>query len=221
MLLYNGLDLEIGYLPLIIKSSRNSRIQPGQKGNLDCSRYVNAIEKPLSEIDRSMGDVHPYGNPHYHLSPENVLKVAEGVTEALSEIDGRNAGFYRGNLASFKERLIERQKQWNGALKGKRFIAFHRYFEYLAKDLGFRIEGYVESKPGIPPSSGHIAGLIENISKTKPDGILTTAFYGKKEVEFLSGKTGVKGIVVPHEVGSQDDIKDWFTLMDRVIKSLK
>ena len=132
-----------------------------------------------------------------------------------------NADFYGKNLVSFKERLKEKQAQWAGKLKGKRFIAFHKYFEYLAKEFGFQIIGYIESKPGIPPSSSHIAKLTETIRTTKADAIHSTAYYGKKEVEFLSQKTGIKGLVVPHEVGCQDGIKDWFTLMDSVVDSLK
>ena len=110
IIMYNGLDLEVGYLPLIVASSRNQRIQPGQKGNLDCSRYVNAIERPNADIDRGMGDVHSMGNPHYHLSPENILRVAEGITDVLSDSDAPNAQFYKANLKTFKERLMEKQK---------------------------------------------------------------------------------------------------------------
>jgi zinc/manganese transport system substrate-binding protein len=221
ILMYNGLDLEVGYLPLILKSSRNPKIQPGQIGNFDCSLYVDAIEKPRTDIDRSMGDVHPFGNPHYHLSPQNILKVTEVVAETLSYIDPPNAEFYRANLASYKDRLREKESVWGKNLKGKKFIAFHKYFEYLAKDYGFQITDYIEPKPGIPPSSGHIGSLIEIIRKTQPDGLLSTAYYGKKEVEYLSQKTGVKGIVVPHDVGSREEIRDWFILMDKVMESLK
>lgn len=220
ILMYNGLDLEVGYLPVIIESSKNTRIQPGQKGNLDCGQFVNAIERPTT-FDRSQGDVHPLGNPHYHLSPSNMARVAEGISDALSASDSSNAALYRSNLSSFKKKLEIKRKEWEGKLNGKRFIAFHRYFEYLAHDSGFRITGYIEPKPGIPPSSGHMASLVNTISKDKPDAILSTSYNGKKEVEFISSKTGVKGIVVPHEIGCQDGINDWFTLMDRVIESLK
>lgn len=221
LLIYNGLDLEVGYLPLIVNSSRNVRIQPGQPGNLDLSRQIHAIEKATGDIDRSMGDVHPMGNPHYHLSPANIMKAAEGVAAALSAIEPSNAVYYSDNLQSFDLRLKERQRQWSGLLKGKRFIAFHKYFEYLAKEFGFEIVGYIEPKPGIPPSSGHIGRLIETINRTKPDAIISTAYYGKKEVDFLASKTGVKGVVVPHDVGCLKGIDDWFVLMDRVVEALK
>lgn len=220
IIMYNGLDLEAGYLPVIIESSKNTRIQPGEKGNLNCGQFVNAIERP-STVDRSQGDVHPLGNPHYHLSPSNMAHVAEGIADALVDMDNNNAAFYRANLASFNKRLEEKRKEWNGKLRGKRFLTFHKYFEYLANDLGFRITGYIEPKPGIPPSSGHMARLIETISKDRPEAILSTSYYGKQEVEFLSSKTGVKGIVVPHEIGCQDGINDWFVLMDRVVESLR
>ncbi|MBI5234788.1 MAG: zinc ABC transporter substrate-binding protein [Deltaproteobacteria bacterium] len=221
IIMFNGLDLEVGYLPLIINSSRNHRIQPGEKGNLNCSKYINAIERPRADIDRSMGDVHPLGNPHYHLSPSNMARVAEGITDTLTELDSGNAAFYRANLASFNKKLEAKRMEWEGQLRDKRFVAFHKYFEYLADDFGFRITGYIEPKPGISPSSGQIARLTASLAKERPDAMLTTSYYGKKEVAFISAKTGIRGIVVPHEVGSRSDINDWFSLMDSVIESLK
>lgn len=113
ILMYNGLDLEIGYLPLLIESSRNPRIQPGKPGNFDCSRYVTAIEKP-SSVDRSMGDVHPLGNPHYLFSPGNVLRVTEGIAEGLSSVDPDNAVFYKANLVAFKEKFRRKEAGWRG-----------------------------------------------------------------------------------------------------------
>jgi zinc/manganese transport system substrate-binding protein len=221
ILIYNGLDLEIGYLPLIIESSRNPKIQPGQRGNLDCSQFINVIEKHET-VDRSMGDVHPLGNPHYHLSAQNIWRVARGMTQALASIDPEQASFYRANLASFEAKLTEKQKEWAKiSLKGKRFVAYHRFFEYLALEFNFQIVGYVEEKPGIPPSAGYIEKLLESINKTKPDGIMTTVYYGKEEVDALAQKTGIKSIIVPHDVGSAPGVTDWFSLMDTVLKSLR
>jgi zinc/manganese transport system substrate-binding protein len=221
ILMYNGLDLEIGYLPLLIESSRNPKIQPGQPGNFDCSRFVNVIEKQPT-ADRSMGDVHPLGNPHYHFSPSNVLRVARGMAGELSTIDPGNAAFYSANLASFEERSRNKQTQWaKKSLKGKIFIAYHKYFEYMATEFGFRLVGYVEPKPGIPPSAGHIEKLIEIMKKTKLDGILVTPSYGKEEAEALSKKTGVKVIIVPQDVGSVRGTNDWFSFMDAVLSSLQ
>lgn len=219
ILMFNGLDLEIGYLPRIIESSNNPKIQPGKIGNFDCSQFVTAIEKPTS-VDRSMGDVHPLGNPHYLFSPNNILKVAEGVTGVLSELDAANAAFFKSNLQSFRDRLLEKQKEWGGKpLKGKKFIAYHRLFEYLAQDFGFQLIAYVEPKPGIPPSAGYLADLIEIIKRSKPEAILATEANGKKESQALGEKTGTKVIVLPNDVGNPG-AQDWFSLMDTIINSL-
>jgi zinc/manganese transport system substrate-binding protein len=221
IIMYNGLELEIGYLPRIIESSNNPNIQPGKTGNLDCSQFITPIEKPAS-VDRSMGDVHPLGNPHYHFSPKNILKVAEVMANVFSDIDAGNADFYRGNLQIFKDRLMEKQKQWSSKpLKGGKYVSYHKLLEYLAQEYGFQIQGYIEPKPGIPPSAGHLSEMIENIKKTKPDAILATVVAGKKEAEALSLKTGVRSVVLPQDVGATEASKDWFSLMDEVLKGLE
>jgi len=220
ILMYNGLDLEIGYLPVLIESSRNPNIQPGKPGNFDGSHFVTVLEKPVS-VDRSMGDVHPLGNPHYHYSPARILSVAEGVANALSTIDLSHADSYKANLATFREKVRAKQKEWSALpTKGRRFVAYHRLFEYLAADFGFTITSYVEPKPGIPPSAGYIERLIETIRGSRPDGILTTPIHGRKEVDFLAEKTGVRGIIIPHDVGATPGAKDWFSFMDQTLSEL-
>jgi zinc/manganese transport system substrate-binding protein len=221
VVMYNGLDLEVGYLPLIVTQSRNSKIQPGQRGNLDCSRYIDPIERPHGEIDRSMGDVHPFGNPHYHFSPRRVLAVAEGMAGVLSDLDPSHAAAYKSNQSVFREKVQARQKAWGAlTIRGKRFVAYHKIFEYLADDFGFTITGYVEPKPGIPPSAGYIERLIEKTRESRPNGILTTSIYGRKEVDFLAQKTGVRGVVLPHDVGATPGAKDWFSFMDEALSAL-
>ena len=221
LLLFNGLELEIGYLPVLVESSRNPKIQPRTPGYFDCSQFVEVIEKPEA-VNRSMGDVHPLGNPHYHLSPKNILRVAGGITEILASADPGNAAFYRANLAAWQDRFREKQKQWaESPLKEKKFLPYHKFFEYLAHEFGFEILGYVEQKPGIPPSAGWIEKIIELAKRMKPDAILTTSYYGTREVTFLSQKSGVKYIVVPHDVGATPACKDWFSLMDQVLAALK
>jgi zinc/manganese transport system substrate-binding protein len=219
IIMYNGLDLEIGYLPRIIESSSNPKIQPGTAGNFDCSQFVSVIEKPVA-VDRSLGDVHPLGNPHYLFSPKNILNVAEGISRVLSDLDPGDAAFFRSNLQSFRDHLSEKQKQWNTKpLKGKKFIAYHKYFEYLAREFGFQLVGYVEPKPGIPPSAGYLADLIELMKRSKPDAIIVTEGYGKKESEALGQKTETRVIVLPHDVGNAG-AQNWFSLMDTIINSL-
>jgi zinc/manganese transport system substrate-binding protein len=221
IIMYNGLDLEIGYLPLLIESSRNPKIQPGQKGNFDCSRYVTVLEKPIS-VDRSMGDVHPLGNPHYHLSPSSIGKIVEGVAHALSEVDPPNGEFYRANGIAFQKLLQEKRKDWDlVAPRGKKLIAYHKFFEYLAHDFGFEIISYIEEKPGIPPSASHVEKLMELIRQARPTAIITTGYYERKAPDYISQKTGVKVVVIPNDVGATPQAKDWFSLMDQVLEILQ
>jgi len=221
VIMYNGLDLEIGYLPILIESSRNPKVQPGKTGNFNCSRFVSAIEKPLA-ADRSLGDVHPLGNPHYHLSPRNIRNVAEGIAGVLTQADPDNGVYYKSNAAAFTSRLDKKQKEWmQRPLRGKKFISYHKFFEYLANEYGFELVGYIEAKPGIPPSASHMETLIGLAARTKLDGILTTSYFSGKAPAFLSDKTGVKVIVVPHEVGSTPAATDWFSLMDQVFAVIR
>jgi zinc/manganese transport system substrate-binding protein len=221
ILMYNGLDLEIGYLPLIIETSKNYKLMPGKPGNFDCSQFVTVIKK-YGSVDRSMGDVHPLGDPHYHFSPSAVLHVAEGMARFFAEEDRTNAAFYEANYKSFAERLKEKQKQWQTAtLKGKKFVANHEYFEYLAREFGFQFVGYMEPKPGIPPTAAHIEGLMELMKRTNSSGILITPAYNLKDAESLSTKTGVKVIVLPHDVGSMEGVGDLISFWDKVVVLLK
>jgi zinc/manganese transport system substrate-binding protein len=221
LLIYNGLDLEIGYLPVLIESSRNQKIQPGMPGNVDSSRYVQVIERPVT-VDRSMGDVHPFGNPHYHFSPKNIERVATGITDVLSQMDVGNADFFRKNMATLSSKMREKELSWKtGRFQSKKVVAYHKLFEYLAAEFGFAISGYIEPKPGIPPSAGYIGRLIEKMKKERIYTVITTALYPRKEVDFIAGKTGAKVIVLPHDVGSMPAILDWFTLMDAVLSKLE
>jgi len=221
ILMINGLELEADFLRALVESSRNPKVQPGSAGYFDCSQFVEAIDRPAM-VDRSMGEVYPLGNPHYHFSPKNVLRVAAGITGILSRVDWANGDSYQKNFASFQERFNERQKQWSGKpLKGKIFLSYDKFFEYLAEEFGFEILGYIEPKPGIPPSAGHMEKLIAMMKQTKPDALLTTAFEGEEEVNFLSQKTGVRSIILPHDVGATVEAKDWFSFMDQVLDTLK
>ena len=221
IIMYNGLDLEIGYLPLIMESSKNPRIMPGKPGNFDCSKFVSVIEKQ-AHVERSMGDVHPLGNPHYHYSAANIFRVADGMANDLAELDRSNADFYRTNFKGFAARFHEKQKQWKTLnLKGKKYVAYHKLFAYLASDYGFQVTGYMEPKPGIPPSAAHIEKLIEEMKRNRPDGILVTSSHGLKEAEFLGARTGVKVIVLPQDVGAMPGSDDWFAFMDKVMATLR
>jgi zinc/manganese transport system substrate-binding protein len=221
ILMYNGADMEIGYLPLVLQSARNPKIIPGKPGNCDCSGFVRIIDKQTA-VDRSMGDVHPLGNPHYHFSTVNILRVAEGMANAMANLDRANADAYHANFRSFGARFNEHQKKWKTInLKEKKYIAYHKLFGYLEHEYGFRIVDYIEPKPGIPPSAAHIEHLIEDMKRSKPDGILVTPAHGLKEAESLAARTGVKVIILPQDVGSMKGTDDWFAFMDSVIAAMR
>ncbi len=221
ILMYNGVDLEIGYLPLIVQSARNPRIIPGKPGNCDCSGSVRIIDRQ-AVVDRSMGDVHPLGNPHYQFSMSNILRVAKGMASTMASLDSANAGAYRANFNSFSARLDEHRKKWlTVGLKGKRFIAYHKMFGYLERECGFRIIDYVEAKPGIPPSAAHIEALIEEIRREKPDGIIVTPAHGLDEAKSLAEKTGIKLIVIPQDVGSMKGADNWLAFMDTIMTAMR
>jgi len=221
IIMYNGLDLEIGYLPLIMESSKNTRIMPEKPGNFDCSKFVTVIEKQ-GHVERSMGDVHPLGNPHYHYSAANIIRVAEGMANALASLDRANADLYKANYKAFAARFSEKQKQWKALnLKGRKYITYHKLFGYLANDYGFQIVDCMEPKPGIPPSAAHIEKLIEEMKSTRPNGILVTSSHGLKEAESLGAKTGVKVISLPQDVGALLGTDDWFAFMDKVLAAFR
>jgi len=221
IIMYNGVDMEAGYLPLVMETSKNPKIMPGRPGNFDCSKFVSVIEKQAI-VDRGMGDVHPLGNPHYHFSIANILRVAEGMANAMANLDRTNGDAYNANFKSFAARFNEHQKRWKSInLKGKRYIAYHKLFGYLEREYGFRIIGYIEQKPGIPPSAAHIEQLIEMMKQSRPDGILVTPAHGLDEAESLATKTGVKVIVLPQDVGSMKGTDDWFAFMNAVVAAMK
>jgi len=221
IIMYNGLDLEIGYLQLIMESSKNFKIMPGRPGNFDCSKFVSPIEKQAN-AERSMGDVHPLGNPHYHFSAGNIIRVAEGMSNALAALDRPNADFYKNNYKAFAARFNEKQRQWKSpSLKGRKYIAYHKLFGYLSRDYGFQIIDYMEPKPGIPPSAAHIEKLMDEIRDNKPSGILATSSHGLKVAQSLGERTGVKVIVLPQDVGAMPGTDDWFSFMDKVLATLR
>jgi zinc/manganese transport system substrate-binding protein len=151
-----------------------------------------------------------------------VLRVAEGMSRVLGDADRANADIYLANYKAFAERVKAKEKEWHAVpLTGKKYVAYHKYFSYLADEFGIQFIGYMEPKPGIPPSAAHIEELIEVMKREKPDAILVTPAYGKAEADSLSSKTGVKVIVLPHDVGSLPGTDDLISFWDKVIASLK
>ena len=224
LLIAVGRELEIGWLPPLITQARNSKVQPGGAGYLDASQNAHILEIPTGQITRAMGDVHPAGNPHYWLEPGNGRRIAQSIQKRLSELDPADAAYFASRYADFDKRLAEAEKRWDGMTapyKGTKIVTYHRSWPNFAERFGLNVIGYVEPKPGIPPSAGYLEKLVETMKATRPDGILTTPIHGRKEVEFLARKTGIRVIVIPHDVGATAGANAWISFMDQVLTSVR
>jgi ABC-type metal ion transport system, periplasmic component/surface adhesin len=219
-----GLELEIGYEELIINGSRNLKIRIGQPGYLDVSEGVGLLELPTTtKIDRSMGDVHPMGNPHYWLDPENVKIVAYNIANRLSELSPEHTQYFQGNLAAFDKKIDEKMAEWNKKMepfKGKKIAIYHRSWPYFVNRFGLTVACELEPKPGIPPSPTHLKEVIDIMKRDKVNVILMEVFYDEKPAQFVAGQTGAKVIVVPNSVGGTKEANDYFGLIDTIVNKL-
>jgi ABC-type Zn uptake system ZnuABC Zn-binding protein ZnuA len=225
-----GLDLEIGWMPLLVQGARNPKIQMGGSGYLDVSQVINVLDRARGNVDRSQGDVHPMGNPHYWLDPENGRKIARLFKQRFSDLDPRNEDFYEKNEKAFEARLNNAERAWQAQLaviKNKPVVAYHTSWKYLAEYTGMNIVGFMEPKPGVPPSPSHLAGLILQMKRTGAKAILMEPFYNRKDADFVASKTGAKVVILPPSVGGLKNkkIDDYIELMkfdiDLVANSLK
>jgi len=222
LLICSGSDLEVGWLPLVLTQSGNSRIQPGSPGYLEASQFVVKLEVPRV-IDRSMGDIHPGGNPHIQTDPRNIAKVAAVLTDRLAQLDARNAATYRSRAADFDKRWQEAIRRWEqqaAKLKGIPIVEHHKDFSYLIRWLGMREIGTLEPKPGIPPTTAHLAELVELMKRDPAKLIVYSSYNDPKASQFLSERTGVPAVMIPFTVGGSDKAKDLFTYFDDVIARL-
>src|SRR6185369_10099880 len=217
-----GSDLEVGWLPLLFSQAGNARIQPGSPGYFEASRFVGRLEIP-TVVDRSMGDVHPGGNPHIHLDPRNITKVAEALAGRLALVDPSNAGAYRTRLAAFLPRwqaAIGRWEQEGARLKGVPLVVYHKDLSYFIAWMGMREAGSLEPKPGLPPTPTHLADLVERMKRDPAKVVVYSAYSSPKAAEFLSQRTGIPAVMVPFTVGGSEKAKDLFGLFDDMIDRL-
>jgi zinc/manganese transport system substrate-binding protein len=195
LLLLVGLDLEVGWLPTLITGSRNAKIALGGSGYLDCSTLVQAQDVPTQKVDRSMGDIHPGGNPHYLYDPRNGAKVAAGVATRLSAVDPANAASYAKNAAAFAAKIEAALPGWQTALaglRGKPVLTYHKSFTYLASWLGFTVPLSVEAKPGVPPSPQHVVMVLGSVKQAGITLILQESYYPATTAELVASKTGAR-----------------------------
>jgi zinc/manganese transport system substrate-binding protein len=223
LLVHVGLELEIGWLPPLVLGARNDKIQLGQPGNLDASQQIPVLDVPTTRVDRSMGDIHPQGNPHYWITPDNALIVAREVADRLTAIDGAGAATYQANLKKFQDELARRRGEWEkraAPLRGMKVVTYHKSWSYVSKWLGLEEVGYVEPKPGIPAPPSHIAALIGLMQRDGVRDIVMESFYPRNTVQLVAEKAGARMLVMPSDVGATPQITDYFALVDAVITKL-
>lgn len=209
-----GAELEIGWLPLVQAQSGNPKIQAGRPGYFEAANYVALIEKP-QRIDRSIGDVHAAGNPHIHLDPHNVAKVAAALSERMTALDSAQSAHYRERARLFLDRWNAATIEWEkqaAPLKGVPLIVYHRNLSYLIRWLGMREVGSLEPRPGLPPTTAHLTELLGSLKRDPAKAIVRVAYNDARAAEWLSDRAGIPSIFVPYTVGGSDAAKDLFTL---------
>jgi zinc/manganese transport system substrate-binding protein len=223
LLLHVGLELEIGWLPPLVLGSRNPKIQTGEPGNLDCSQAIPVLDVPTVKIDRSMGDIHPQGNPHYWLPPVNARALAKEIAQRLEQIDPSGRAEYEKNLAAFNAKVDAKEKEWAplvAKMNGVKVATYHKSWSYTSKWLGMTEIGYVEPKPGIPPDPEHLVRLIGVMKQEHATLLLMEDFYNRGTATLVAQKAGATLLDLPTDVGAQPGIKDWFSLVDVLLKKL-
>ena len=217
-----GADLEIGWLPLVLRDSGNAAIQPGRPGYFEAAVQVNRLDIP-SVVDRAHGDVHAAGNPHIHLDPRNVLKVGEKLVARMVELDAANAAAYQAGHAAFASKwqaAIVRWEKEAAPLKGLPVLVHHQSFAYLSHWLGLKELGSLEPKPGIEPSSGQLSALLAQQQRQPARLVLRTAYQQEGPSQWIAGKTGMPAVLLPYTVGGTPEAKDLFGLFDDTIQRL-
>jgi zinc/manganese transport system substrate-binding protein len=223
LLVCTGADLEIGWLPLLLRRAGNPAIQPDQPGYFLAADFVRKLEVPKL-VDRSQGDIHPQGNPHVHMNPNNISRIARKLSERLAIVDPANTSNYESRLQDFEHRWEEAIYAWElrgEQLRGLRLASHHRSFSYLADWLDLDIVATLESKPGIPPSAAHLAGLLERLSPNPPAAVIRTPYSNEKPSIWLSERLKVPAVLLPYTVHDSDGPTDLFELIDSTLTILE
>jgi ABC-type Zn uptake system ZnuABC Zn-binding protein ZnuA len=213
---YVGLDLEIGWMQLLLDGARNSKVRAGAPGHVDVSRAIPVLDVPTGNVDRSQGDVHPRGNPHYWLDPQNGRRIAELFRDRFSQLDPAGATTYAANTRAFAARLDSAAEAWadeRAAINGKPVVAWHTSWRYFAQYSGMSIVGFMEPKPGVPPSPSQLANVIETMKRTGAKVIVMEPFYDRRTADFVAARTDATVLVLPPSVGGNKDVGDYISLL--------
>jgi ABC-type Zn uptake system ZnuABC Zn-binding protein ZnuA len=218
-----GLDLEVGWLPPLLEQSRNPKIHVGGAGYLDVSNGVEILDRPTGTVNRSMGDVHAMGNPHYWIDPANAVRIAIQVSNRLSQLQPKDATYFAGRLETFKKRMNEANKKWMAMLapyRGAKIVTYHNSWPNFARRFGLNVVGYVEPKPGVPPSPSHTFELINLMKEQKVKAILVEPYFDLKTPQSIAERTGASLLVMYPSVGGRPELSDYFQLFDRNVNEL-
>jgi zinc/manganese transport system substrate-binding protein len=222
LMVCTGAELEVGWVPLLQTQSGNSKIQSGQPGYFEAASAVALIEKP-ERVDRSMGDVHAAGNPHLHLDPRNVAAVAAALGSRMASLDPADAAYYRGREKSFLERWRQASERWEkqaAPLKGMPLVVYHKDLSYLVNWLGMREVGSLEPKPGLPPTTAHLADLLARLKQNAAKAVVRSAYSDPRPAEWLATRAGIPAVTVAYTVGGTEQAKDLFGLYDDTLARL-
>lgn len=222
LLVCTGAELEVGWLPVLLRQAGNAAVQPGRPGNFEAADHVTMLEVP-TRLDRADGDVHAEGNPHIQTDPRNIAKVAQALGQRLAEVDPANAPVYRQRLADFQARWGQALKRWTQAaapLKGMPIVVQHRGFPYLEAWLGLRQVAALEPKPGVEPSSPHLSAVLQQLQGQPAKLILRAAYQDGRASQWLAERAKLPVVVLPYTVGGSDRAQDLFSLFDETIDLL-
>ena len=223
LLIAVGLELEIGWLPPLVTQSGNPRIQPGAGGYLDTSQFAEILEIPKGQITRAMGDVHPQGNPHYWLDPDNGRRIAKGIADKLGQMDQADASYFQQRYQDFDKRLAEAQKRWQAQMQpyaNRKVVTYHNSWPNFAHAFHLNVVGYVEPRPGIPPSPSHTLDLIQAMKRDGVKLILVEPYFDSKTPNSIASATGGKVLTMMPSVGGDKQVTDYFKLFDYDINLL-
>ena len=217
----NGADLEVGWLPVLMQKGARDTVQPGQPGYLDASQYIQLLQVPV-RVDRALGDIHPYGNPHFQTDPRVISAVAPELAKRMEQLDPSNAAEYEKRYTDFKARWDAAVQKWDqeaAPLKGMRLIAYHDGWVNMTTWLGVDIVGYLEPKPGIPPSPSHMQDLLTQIKGEGVSGIIYAPYEDEQAPDWMSERAGIPKVMIADTVGADDD-KDLFQFYGQIVDKL-
>ena len=223
LLVLVGLELEIGWLPPLITQSGNPKIQAGASGYFDASRFAQILEIPTTVVTRAMGDVHPLGNPHYWLEPENGRRIARGIADKLAEMRPQDAAYFQQRYQAFDQKLTQAEQTWESQtrpFRGRKVVTYHNSWPNFAQRFGLNVVGYIEPRPGIPPSPAHTVELIGLMKREGVKVILVEPYFDLRTPNSIAAATGAKVVVMMPSVGGEKQITDYFKLFDYDIKLL-